>query len=117
MLEAEDERFAAMVKGDPEAMRRWFMDDLVYVHSTGVIEDREQLIASIASGRMRYVAMEPVERRVIHSGAESAAVQGLARVQVMAGPTPLEFRARYLAVYGQDSGTWRLRAWQSLRLP
>jgi hypothetical protein len=74
-------------------------------------------MASIAIGRMRYVAMEPVERRVIQAGAESAAVQGLARVRVMAGTTPLEFQARYLAVYGQDGGTWRLRAWQSLRLP
>ena len=117
VLAAEDARIAAMVQGDAGAMRAWFADDLYYVHSTGAVEDREQLIASITSGRMRYLAVEPVDRRVIHAAADSAFVQGLARVRVMAGTTPLEFQARYLAVYGLDEGRWRLRAWQSLRLP
>ena len=117
VLDAEDKRFAAMVQGNAEAMRPWFADDLQYVHSTGAVEDREQLIASITSGRIRYVSVEPVERRVIHAAADSAFVQGLARVRVVAGTTPLEFQARYLAVYGLVEGRWRLRAWQSLRLP
>ncbi len=117
VLLAEDARFRAMVQGDPDGMRRWLADDLVYVHSTGAVEDREQLIASITSGRMRYLAVEPVERRVIHSGSDSATVQGLARLRVMAGSTPLEFQARYLAVYSLDESAWRLHAWQSLRLP
>ncbi len=53
VLAAEDARFAAMVAADPEAMRRWFADDLAYVHSTGSVEDREQLIASILSGKLQ----------------------------------------------------------------
>ena len=117
LLAAEDARFAAMVQGNADAMRPWFADDLLYVHSTGAIEDREQLIASITSGRMRYVSVEPVDRRVIRSAADSAIVQGLARFRVTANGSPLEFQARYLAVYGLDGGGWRLRAWQSLRLP
>ena len=98
-------------------MQAWLADDLLYVHSTGAVEDRDQLIASITSGRMRYVSVEPVDRRVIHAATDSAFVQGLARFRVVAGTTPLEFQARYLAVYGLVEGRWRLRAWQSLRLP
>ncbi len=117
LLAAEDSRFAAMVRGNAEAMQPWLADDLQYVHSTGAVENRDQLIASITSGRMRYVSVEPVDRRVIHAAADSAIVQGLARFRVVAGATPLEFQARYLAVYGLVEGRWRLRAWQSLRLP
>lgn len=117
VLAAEDARFAAMVAADPDAMRRWFAVDLAYVHSTGRVEDREQLIASITSGKLRYVAVEPSERRVTFQGNEGAFVQGLVHIKARAGDQPLDFQARYLAVYGLIDGGWRLRAWQSLRLP
>jgi hypothetical protein len=117
VLRAEDARFAAMLGADREAMRRWFADDLAYVHSTGAVEDREQLIEGIGSGRLRYLAIAPSERRVVFAGLEAAIVQGLARIEVLSGDRALEFSARYLAVYGLREGAWRLRAWQSLRLP
>lgn len=117
VLAAEDARFAAMVAADPEAMRRWFADDLVYVHSTGVTEGREQLIAAITSGTLRYFAIEPAGRRVVDQGADAAFVQGVARIKARSGAQDLDFRARYLAIYGLNGGAWQLRAWQSLRLP
>ena len=117
VLAAEDARFTAMVKADAQALRGWLAEDLEYVHTTGEVDNRERLIESITSGDRRYLAIEPLERRVAMTGEDSALVQGLADVQVMAGPRRLEFRIRYLAVYGLQDGSWRLRAWQSLRLP
>jgi hypothetical protein len=117
VLAAEDARFAAMVKGDAQILRGWLAADLEYVHTTGEIENRERLIESITGGSKRYLAIEPLERQVVMTGADSAFVQGLADIQVMAGPKRLEFRARYLAVYDLEEGVWQLRAWQSLRLP
>ena len=98
-------------------MRRWLAQDLAYVHSTGEAEDREQLIQSISSGRTRYEAVDPLERRVILQGPEGALVQGRARFRVAAGATPMSFEARYLAAYALRDGDWQLVAWQSLRLP
>ncbi len=117
VLAAEDARFAAMVAADPQAMRRWFADDLQYVHSTGVVEDREQLIASIVDRKLQYLAIEPSARGVVFQGADAAFVQGVAHIKARSGDKALDFQARYLAVYGLQDGAWRLRAWQSLRLP
>lgn len=117
VLAAEDARFAAMVAADPEAMRRWFADDLVYVHSTGVTEGREQLIAAIAARKLQYLAVEPVERRVVLQGAGDAFVRGVARIKARSGDQDLDFRARYLAIYGLNRDAWQLRSWQSLRIP
>ncbi len=117
VLSAEDARYAAMVAADPEAMRRWFAEDLLYVHSTGVVEDRDQLIASIVGRRLQYIAIEPGERRVVFQGADAAFVHGVAQIKARAGDKALDFRARYLAVYALQDDAWRLRAWQSLRLP
>lgn len=117
VLATEDVRFAAMIAADAAAMRRWFADDLVYVHSSGQVEDRDQLIESIASGRIRYLAIAPDEREVVQLGHGSALVRGRGRFQVSTGAQTLELQIRYLAVYGSDDGAWRLRSWQSLRTP
>jgi hypothetical protein len=78
VLAAEDARFAAMVAADATEMQRWFADDLVYVHSSGLVESRDQLVESITSGRMRYVAVTPAERQVVPLGPAAAAVRGRA---------------------------------------
>ncbi len=117
VLAAEDARFSAMEAGDAAAMRRWFADDLVYVHSNGLVEDRDQLITSIASRRTRYVGVTPVERKVVRLGNDFALVRGLGRFQVEAGGDAFELQLRYLAVYGRHDNIWQLRSWQSLRTP
>lgn len=117
VLADEDARFGAMIAADADGMRRWFADDLLYVHSTGAAEDREQLIAAIAGGNLQYRAVEPSERLVTLQGAEAAFVRGVARIRAQAGQQELDFQARYLAVYGLHEGRWRLKAWQSVRVP
>lgn len=117
VLAAEDSRFAAMIAADAEAMRRWLAEDLAYVHSTGRVEGREQLIEALSSGRLRYLAIEPSERRVTMPGPDTAVVQGLARIRARSGDQAVDFPARYIAVYARADGTWRMTAWQSLRLP
>jgi len=117
VLAAEDARFAAMVAADVAGMRRWLAEDLRYVHSTGKVENRDELIAGIAAGRLRYLALTPAERQVRFLGPAAAVVEGSARIQAAAGATTADFQSRYVAVYALDAGSWRLRAWQSLRLP
>jgi hypothetical protein len=117
VLAAEYARFAAMAAADPEAMRRWLAEDLAYVHSTGAVENREQLIEAIQRDRLRYLAVTPSERHVDFMGTGAAYVRGRARFQVESGSKRLDFDSRYLAVYGLEAGVWRLRAWQSLRVP
>lgn len=117
VLAAEDARFAAMVATDAGAMRRYFAEDLAYAHSTGQVVNREQLIAEMQGGQLRYRAVAPSERHVDFMGPDAASVRGLARIEATVGTKPVEFQARYLAIYARDGDTWRLRAWQSLRLP
>jgi hypothetical protein len=117
VLNAEDARFAAMIAGDAAAMRRALAEDLEYVHSTAVVEGREGPIESITSGRTRYATVSGLQREVVMLTPETALVRGTGRFAVFAGTTPLDLKLRYLAVYGREQGTWRLRSWQSLRLP
>ncbi len=117
MLGAEDARFAAMVAADPETLGRLLAEDLSYVHSTGRVVNRAQMIDEIRAGKLRYRAVAPSERHVTLVEPDAAYVRGLARIEVSADAKPVEFQARYLAIYVRDAGAWKLRAWQSLRLP
>jgi hypothetical protein len=117
VLADEDARFAAMVSADREAMRRWFTEDLEYVHSTGRVVNREQMIEELEGGGLRYRVVTPSERHVTFLGADAALVRGQAHIEIVTDATPAKFQARYLAVYRREGGDWRLQAWQSLRLP
>jgi hypothetical protein len=117
VLAAEDERFAAMVAGEGPAMRQWLAEDLQYVHSTGKVETRDELVDGIVEGRLRYLELAPSGREVRFLGPAAALVTGQARIRAVAGATTADFGARYLAVYGLTDGRWQLRAWQSQRIP
>lgn len=117
ILAAEDARFAAMVAGNPAEMHRWLAPDLEYAHSTGEVESRDQLIEGVVSGRRRYLAFVPGERRVTFLGDGAAVVQGPADVRAVTPAATVDFQIRYLAVYVFVDGSWQLHAWQSTRLP
>ena len=55
-LKAEDSRYTAQVSNDYDSMQRLFGDDLVYVHSTGVVDDKAAYIERQRSG-LQYRAM------------------------------------------------------------
>lgn len=116
VLAAEDARFAATISADSTALGNWLADDLYYVHSTGSVESRGEFLASLASGRIRYHAIEVIEREVLPLSRTAALVRGVAGLRVSADGRPLELRIRYLAVYGRQGRDWRLRTWQSLQL-
>lgn len=116
VLAAEDARFAAMVAADPGAMRRWFAEDLEYVHSSGQVENRDQLIDSIVSGKFRYLAVTPLERGVVRMDRGGALVRGRGRFRVATGGQTLNLTIRYLAAYARSGGEWKLIGWQSLRV-
>lgn len=117
VLRSEDLRFAAMVSGDAEAMRRSFADDLAYVHSAGNVQGRDELVAAIAGGQLHYLALEPAERKVVFLSPDAAYVLGRAHIRAQAAERAVDFQGRYVAVYSRTGENWRLRAWQSLRLP
>jgi len=53
-LKAEQDRYAAQMKGDVGAMQRLIGDDLVYIHSSTVQDTRRASSRSIRSGNVKY---------------------------------------------------------------
>ena len=118
VLQAEKDRFAAMIKGDRAALERILADDLTYTHSSALFEDKAQFIKSVTSGNIDYVSIVPSESDwKVRINGNTAIVNGLAAVNVVDTGKDLKFRLRYTTVHTNRKGQWQLQAWQATRLP
>jgi ketosteroid isomerase-like protein len=118
VLQAEKDRFAAMIKGDRAALTRLLADDLTYTHTNTLFETKEQFIKSVTSGAIDYVSVTPSETDwKVRLEGNIALVNGVAAVNVIDNGKDLKFKIRYTTVHRNSGGQWQLLAWQATRFP
>ena len=117
VLQLEKDRFKAMIGKDSIALERILANDLLYIHSNGVIDSKETLIKNIMSGKLEYLEID-LQQADIRTHSQTAWIHGAARIKVRNGQdTPvIELSIRYLDVYKRDEGSWKLVAWQSAKI-
>lgn len=116
ILDTEQLRFKAMVGKDTVMLQKLIADDLAYIHSNTLTENKKEHIANIASGRLVYEKMTREQAKVRRYG-KTAITNGVVHVHVVLNKNPLEMRLAYTAVYRKKGGTWQLVNWQSTRVP
>ena len=118
VLQAEKDRFAAMVKGDRAALERLLADDLTYTHSSALFESKEQFIKSVTGGTIDYVSIVPSESDwKVRVNGSTAIVNGVAAVNVIDTGKDLKIKIRYTSVHTNRGGQWQMQAWQATRFP
>ncbi|HEV2751975.1 MAG TPA: nuclear transport factor 2 family protein [Gemmatimonadales bacterium] len=115
VLATEDQRFAAMRRGDTAALQLLLAPDLTYTHTDGAQNTKAELLRILSSGALRYDSIVP-EARDVRVLASTAVVTGRSAMRVESGGHVAAFRIRYLAVYRRGPRVWQLTAWQSTRL-
>lgn len=118
VLQAEKDRFAAMIKGDRASLERLLADDLTYTHSSALFESKAEFIKSVTGGTIDYVSIVPSETdwKVRVSG-NTAIVNGVAAVNVIDTGKDLKIKIRYTTIHTNRSGQWQMQAWQATRFP
>lgn len=116
VLAAEQARAAALVARDASALGALLDADLVYVHATGVRHDRRQLLQFVEQGpRFLAVALEQPSVSVF---GEVALVVGELRLTLQREAAATEARSWASEVWARAAdGRWRLRLFQSTRIP
>ncbi len=111
---AERDRFRAQIARDTAALRNLLDDDLVYVHSNGMIETKAHFIATVASGRIEYDSLIPV--RMTHRLHGTTAIgNGVVRAVGRINGQIFSVDLLVTTVLLQRNGRWRLVSWQSTR--
>ena len=113
ILALEDQRFRAMVTPDLTALAALLADDLRFVHSNGVVEDKAEFLRKLRMGERRYLAYTALTRDLRREGGFSF-VFGEAAAEIESPGGRIATRMIYTAIY-RDAPRPRLFAWHSAK--
>lgn len=115
---ADDARVAASVAVDREKLNAVYSNELRYAHSSGKIDTKASFIASLVSKEAVYFAVDYQERNFVPVAPGIVLMNGRGSFKVSTGGAPRQdLDLRFLAVWREEQGTWRMIAWQSNRQP
>ena len=111
ILQLEEQRFAAQVGKDYNFLEKIFADELVYIHSNGVVHDKNQYIQSIKDGKSAYnkIDIDTQGVRVYHKN--TAVINGKVYIDFPS----VRAHLIYTVVYVKKKD-WKVVSWQSLKL-
>jgi ketosteroid isomerase-like protein len=115
--ELEDRRYGAMVSKDFDLLDTLLDENVMYTHSSGVIDTKSSYMDGIRSGvwdyqrviRTGFEGAEPLVRIV----GDTALVFAKLSIEQITRGEHIAFTTRALAVWVRQAGQWRLQAVQS----
>ncbi|MEG3063151.1 MAG: nuclear transport factor 2 family protein [Comamonas sp.] len=116
-LDLERRRQAALLAVDLPALAQMFAEDLVHIHSVGLVHDKAGLLAHIEA-RRGFAAIErgPLEIRVL--GADAAVMTGAIRNCMRAPDASLsELRGMVTQIVRRSADGWQFMHFQLTPLP
>ena len=114
-LRADKARLAAMMAGNGPALAELMSDQLRFVHSDGRVESKADYVKNLMAGDTAYADAKTSELETMMVSPEVVVVLGVQEMRKRLGPTWSYIKLRYLAVWRNEHGTWRMVAWQSAR--
>jgi hypothetical protein len=113
---AEDLRYAAQTGDDFAAMDKLFGDDLVYIHSSAVVDNKASYIDSMRSGNVKYRNMQRSDVTVRTYGC-LAIITGLANFDVTVKGKDLSVEIRFHSIWASRGEGLQFISWEATRTP
>lgn len=114
VLQAEANRFKAMIQRDTVALAKQMDENLLFIHSNALKESKTAFISSVSSGRIIYQSMKPTPIAFQRWG-RTAILNGSVAVEGLYKGTPFKMNLLYTSVYRKQNGRWKLVRWQSTK--
>ncbi|MFI1705023.1 nuclear transport factor 2 family protein [Streptomyces griseoruber] len=112
ILELDQERREAMIRADVDALAQLLADDVMWIHATARVDTKEGLLASIASGKTKYLAIDSSDETLrFHGGI--AFLSAVADMKCEIAGETRDIQNRYTIVYAPAGDGWKVVNWQS----
>jgi hypothetical protein len=120
-LSAEEERRQALLTGNWLMLDRLLSDDLIYVHSTTVRDNKVSLMAKLASGELQYLQVN-FEDLDAHVAGNCVVITGRLSAEISKQGQSKHVRSLFMTVWklvdtGSTEQKWQLTAHQGTALP
>jgi hypothetical protein len=113
---AEDARYAAQTGDDFAALDKLLADDLVYIHSSAVVDSKASYIESMRSGDVKYRVMRRSDVTVRTFGCV-AIITGLGNFDVTVKGKELAVEIRFHSIWARRDGGLKFISWEATRTP
>jgi hypothetical protein len=101
------------MNGDVEAVASYLDNDLIYIHSTGVVDTRTSYLDSLREGRFVYEAIDVIDEHHAY-GTDFVVLVQVLSVKIRVGSTPAQRREVAASSLWRRSGVeWKLVAMQA----
>ena len=112
---AEKNWAAAVMKQDYTALAGILSDELIYAHSTGVVETKGEYLGKMKAGGQRYDLIDHVSLTVRVFG-DAAVAHARVRMKGQNKGEPFDNQLMMMHFWVKQGGRWRLVAHQTTRL-
>ena len=106
---------AAVVARDQAALDRMLGDQLIYAHSTGIIDSKTDYLTKLKTGAQNYTGIEHQTMTVKPYG-DAAVVHAKVRMTGKNKDGPFDNQLMMMHVWAKQGGRWQLVAHQTTRL-
>ena len=114
---AERALYDAMIGKRLDALADLLSKKLAYVHSTGVVETKAEYLAALDRSLYAYQRIESRQPVIVQYG-QTAIMHGVVDMWVATDGGPVEkLSLRFVLVWVQEEGRWRLMLRQTTRMP
>ncbi len=115
VLKADAARLAAMGKNDGPALAQILSDEMIFIHSDGRSESKADYLRNMTVGDTAYTDLKSADLKARQIAADVIVLTGAQEMKKKLGPAWSEVKLRFLSVWRNEAGTWRMIAWQSMR--
>ena len=115
VLRIDQARLAAMMAGDGLALGRILSDDVIFTHSDGRVEAKADYIKNLTAGDTAYKDVKTSDLTARQIAADVIVLAGGQEMKKKLGPTWSEIKLRFMSVWRNEAGVWRMVAWQSMK--
>jgi ketosteroid isomerase-like protein len=112
---AENEWLTGITKNDFRKLDQVLADDLMYLHSTGVMDSKASYVKSLQSGKQKYVSGKINDLKIRVYG-QTAVLNGDANFEFVTDGKPGKAHLKYTHVFVKGGKGWQLVSHQSLKV-
>jgi len=115
-LRGEDARYAAQTSRDFAALQQLIGDDLVYIHSSAIVDDKAAYIETQRVGTVIYRTMKRSDVTVRTYGC-LAIITGQGNFDVTLKGQDTSVEIRFHSIWAKRAGTVQFVSWEATRVP
>ena len=116
LLSLSKAKFMWMVTKNIDSLKSLLDERLQYVHSNGWIQNKQEVLGDLSSGKLVYREVE-IEKATVRMYEHTAVVIGKGRFAGDVSKTPFNMELMYTEVYVQKEQRWQLVSRHANRIP